>query len=206
LGEAEVITAKAEALRKQGEMEAGVMQLKLSAEAGGITQKAEAMQKLQDAGRQHEEFKLQLAKEQAVEIAAIKAQQDIASSQASVVGKSLEHAHIDIVGGETQFFNRIVNAVSAGKALEAFMHKSPTAAQIKESLLGGDGDLINNLHARLQQMGVTSESIKNLTVAAALGMLMSKASGQEATLLGGLKEKAEQLGLLDKPLSQVVKG
>jgi flotillin len=206
LGDAEVITAKAEAMRKQGEMEAGVLRLKLSAEAGGITQKAEAMQKLHEAGRQHEEFKLQLAKEQAVEIAAIKAHQDIASSQAAVVGKSLEHAHIDIVGGETQFFNRIVGAISGGKALEAFVQKSPTAAQIKHALLGnaGDGDLAANLNALIQRLGVTSESVKNLTVAAALGMLMSKASGNDATLLQSLKEQAQQLGLLDQPVSRVV--
>jgi len=208
LGEAQVLTAKADALRRQGEMEASVMQLKLGAEAGGITQKAEAMQKLHEAGRQHEEFKLHLAKEQAVEIAAIKAQQEIANSQANIVGKSLEHAHIDIVGGETQFFNRIVGAISGSKALEAFLQKSPTAMQIKESLLGGNGanshgELIGHLRGLIERLGLTSESVKNLTVAAAITQLMSKASGQEAGLLGKLKEQAEQCGLLDQPLNRV---
>lgn len=208
LGEAQVLTARADALRRQGEMEASVMQLKLGAEAGGITQKAEAMQKLHEAGRQHEEFKLRLAKEQAVEIAAIKAQQEIASSQADVVGKSLEHAHIDIVGGETQFFNRIVGAVSGSKALEAFLQKSPAAAQFKDALLGGNGahnpgELLGNLRGLIERLGLTSESVKNLTVAAAITQLMSKASGPEAGLLGKLREQAEQCGLLDQPLNRI---
>ena len=208
LGEAQVITIKAEALRKQGEMEADVMQRKLGAEASGITQKAEAMQKLQSAGQQHEEFKLKLAKEQAVEIAAIRAQQEIASSQANVVGKSLEHARIDIVGGETQFFDRIMGAVSGGKALEAFLQRSPTAMQLKDSLVGGNGenkheDIVGNLRGMLDRLGITSESVKNLTVAAAIAKLMGVGSNEETKLLGKLKEQATQCGLLDEPLSRI---
>ena len=71
-----------------------MLQLKASAEAKGITEKAEAMKLSHDAAREHEEFKLRLSKERDVDLATIQTQAHIASSQASVVSEArrrMEH-------------------------------------------------------------------------------------------------------------------
>jgi hypothetical protein len=78
--------------------------------------KANAMKELDLVGRDHEEYKLQLEKQKAIELAAITAQQSIAESQALVLGEALKTAKIDIVGGDGQFFDQIANAVKGGKA------------------------------------------------------------------------------------------
>ena len=70
--------------------------------------------KLFDAvGKEHEEFKLRLNKDKEIELAPIRVQAEIASSQALVLGEALKNAKIDIVGGDTQFFDRITGAISA---------------------------------------------------------------------------------------------
>ena len=45
-------------------------------------------------------------KDKDIELAAIRTQADIAGSQASVVGEALKHAKIEIIGGETEFFDQ----------------------------------------------------------------------------------------------------
>lgn len=72
--------AKAEASQKQGTFDAEVTQLKIAAEADGITKKAQTMKLLEDAGRQHEEFKLNLDKDKAIALAEISIQKDIAAA------------------------------------------------------------------------------------------------------------------------------
>ncbi|MEM9237888.1 MAG: flotillin family protein, partial [Verrucomicrobiota bacterium] len=62
LGEVEVLVAQADATQKQGTAEAEVDRLKFEAEAEGIHKKAEAMKLFEEAGQDHEEFKLELDK------------------------------------------------------------------------------------------------------------------------------------------------
>ena len=106
LAAAQVKEAGAVALEKEGTAEATVLRLKFSSEATGIEEKAAAMKLFHDAGKEHEEFKLQLNKDKDIEIAAIDAQRNIAEAQAEIVGEALKTAHIDIVGGETEFFDK----------------------------------------------------------------------------------------------------
>ena len=127
--------AKAEATEKQGTAEATVDRLKFEAEAEGINKKAEAMKLFEEAGQEHEEFKLELEKEKAVELAEIDVQRQIAEQQAIVVGEALKSANIDIVGGETQFFDRITNAITTGKAVDRTVDNSRVLGDVKENLL-----------------------------------------------------------------------
>ena len=136
---AAVIEIKAEAMRKEGLAEAEVVREKALAEAKGIEEKAEAMKKLDGVGKEHEEFKLQLQKEKEVELAHINIQKDIASAQASVLSEALKTAKIDIVGGETMFFENIVRQVSNSKGFDHLINNSQHALDIKESLMGPDG-------------------------------------------------------------------
>ncbi|MEZ6077718.1 MAG: hypothetical protein R3C56_19230 [Pirellulaceae bacterium] len=84
LADANVQTAKAAASEKQGMAEARVLKEKYMSEAQGITEKATAMKELDGVGKEHEEFKLRLEKDKAIEIAAIDAQKSIAGEQAAL--------------------------------------------------------------------------------------------------------------------------
>ena len=109
------------------------MQQKYSAEATGIEEKANAMKLFDGVGKEHEEFKLQLNKEKDIEIAAIEAQEQIAEAQSNIVGEALKSARIDIVGGETTFFDKIVDSIKGGKAVDRFMNNSEVLTDVKET-------------------------------------------------------------------------
>ncbi len=135
LSEASVIDAKAEAEKKKGLAEAAVISEKYAADAQGIEKKAEAMKKLDGVGKQHEEFKLQLNKDKEIELAQINIWKDIANAQAKVIGEAVKSAKIDIVGGETMFFEKIIGAFSYGKTLDTFVNKSSVLNSVKEKFI-----------------------------------------------------------------------
>lgn len=203
---AAVIEIKAEAMRKEGLAEAEVVREKAMAEAKGIEEKAEAMKKLDGVGKEHEEFKLQLQKEKEVELAHINIQKDIASAQASVLSEALKTAKIDIVGGETMFFENIVRQVSNSKGFDHLINNSQHALDIKESLMGpdGKGDLAEKIRGLADKYGISSNDIKNLTVSAALIKLQQAAGGQgneeDAGFINSLFGLAKNLGISNKKL------
>ena len=174
LGEASVMVAKADATRKQGEADAETTRLKLSADAEGITKKAEAMKLLENAGREHEEFKLNLEKTKAVELAQIHIQKDIAAAQAGVLGEALKSAKIEILGGESHFFDRITNAITNGRAIDRMVEGSRTLTDVKDTFFNGDPDYFKaQLKGLVDQFGLTSEDTKNLTITALLMKLLA---------------------------------
>ena len=205
--EANVIEKKAEALRKEGLAQAEVVREKAFAEAKGIEEKASAMKQLNDAGQSHEEFKLQLQKERDIELAHINIQKDIAGAQASVLSEALKSAKIDIVGGETMFFENIVRQVSNAKGFDHLINNSGHATDIKNSLLGpdGKGDLAEKVRSLADKYGISSNDIKNLTVSAALIKLQQAASSEDNEedkgFINSLFGMAKNLGISNKKLS-----
>ncbi|MGD1847534.1 MAG: flotillin family protein, partial [Salibacteraceae bacterium] len=200
MAEAEVIKAKATAAKEKGQAEADVMSQKFQAEATGIEQKAEAMKQLDGVGKEHEEFKLKLDKEKAIELASIHIQKDIAEAQANVLGTALESAKIDIVGGENVFFDKIVNAISNGKALDRMVDNSSVAGELKSTLLqGNDGDMRANLQGLIDKFGVTSDDLKNFTISALLLKLMHESDSDEnKSLLQNLLDTANKAGVANR--------
>ncbi len=179
--EAKGQVAKAAAVEKEGTAEAQVMQLKFNAEATGIHEKAEAMKLFDSVGREHEEFKLQLNKEKDIEIAAIHTQKDIAEAQAGIVGEALKTARIDIVGGESTFFDQIVSSVKAGKAVDRFVHNSETVTDIKQTFFNGDPEYFRNKLTQFAgQFNMSFEDVKDLSVAALIGKMLTLADTDEA--------------------------
>lgn len=173
LGEAQVLLAKADAAQKAGQVEAEVTQLKLAAEADGIAKKADAMKQLEEAGREHEEFKLNLEKEKAVELAQIHIQKDIATQQAAVLGEAMKSAKIEIVGGESQFFDKIVGAIGSARAVDRLVEGSRTLTDVKETFFNGDPEYFKaQLRLLIDQFGVSAEDAKNLTLSGLLVKLM----------------------------------
>ena len=203
LAEVEVLQAKAGAIRQQGTAEAEVLQSKAAAEAEGITKKAAAMKLFDDVGKEHEEFKLRLNKDKEIELAGIRAQADIASSQASVVGEALKHAKIEIIGGETQFFDRLSGAVAGGKAIDRLIQNSTTLTDVKESFFNGNPEYFQSqLDGFVDRFGLTTEDLKNLTVAAALTKMADIADdGKTRGILTMLLGQAHRLGLAETKLN-----
>lgn len=203
LGEAQVLMAKAEASQRQGSVDAEVTQLKLAAEADGITKKAQAMKLLEDAGREHEEFKLTLDKEKSVELAQINIQKDIAAAQAGVLGEAMKSAKIEIVGGESQFFDKITNAIGNARAIDRMVEGSRTLTDVKETFFNGDPDYFKaQLKTVVDQFGLNAEDTKNLTLSALFAKLIGL-NPDSATLnkLTGMIGAANRFGLTEQTVA-----
>jgi uncharacterized membrane protein YqiK len=208
--EAAGIEAKAEATRKEGKAEADVIKDKALADAAGIEEKAAAMKKLDGVGKDHEEFKLRLDKELQIDLANINIQKDIADAQAQVLGDALRQAKIDIVGGETMFFDNIVSQISRGKGIDRLVQNSENIQQVKDSILGSEdiqGNLLGKIKEFSAKYGVTSEDLKNLTIAGLIIDLKNKSnSDKEHTMFDNLFNLAKGLGLSDKTIGSINKG
>jgi flotillin len=207
LAEANVIAAKADAIEKQGAAEANVLELKFSAEAKGINEKADAMKNFDGVGREHEEFKLRLNKDKEIEMAEINVQKDIAAYQAEVLGQALKSAKIDIVGGESQFFDKLVNSITQGKSIDRMVDNSRVLRDVKETFFNGDPEYFQAQFQKwITQFGIKSDDVRNLSIAGVLGKMITAAEGSEikGTIERALKV-AEDTGLADKPAKPFVK-
>ncbi|MEO0796773.1 MAG: flotillin family protein [Verrucomicrobiota bacterium] len=221
LGEAKVLEAKADAYQKQGEAEASVAEKKFLAEAKGIgekgaaeasadekkylaeaegiNKKAEAMKVFNEAGKEHEEFKLRLQKDKEVELAEIEVNEKIAEHQAQVLGAALKNTRVDIVGGNTDFYDRVVGAVSRGKSIDRLMDNSKALTDVKETFFNGNGEYFKaKLKEWTEQFNISSEDIKNLSIAALLARISDQAEGQDKKEVTDLKSLAEKYGISGK--------
>ncbi len=198
LAEIEVQTNAVDVKSKEGNVEAAIMEAKATAEAKGLEQKANAMKLLDGVGKDHEEFKLRLEQQKQIQLAEINANRQIAESQAIIMSEALKNAKIDIVGGETQFFDTIINAISRGKSFERVINNSPTLLELKESVLGADNSRENVLD-RVQQFmkayGISSETVKNLTISAVLSKIYAKANQNDQSILSTLLNQVAELGI-----------
>ena len=198
------LAAKADAIEKEGTAEAKVLELKFKADADGIREKAEAMKLLDGIGREHEEFKLRLDKTKEVELSHIQAQRQIASHQAEVVSAALKSANIDIVGGDTNFFEKVVSAVGNGKAVDRLVGNSRVLDNIQSSFFNGDSDdFAEQIQEFVGRFGLSSEDVKNLSITALIGRMMLQANDGEKSQLQELLSAARQHGVADQLVSQL---
>lgn len=195
--------AEAEGTQARATADAAVIGEKLKAEAAGLTEKAAAMAALDEASRTHEEYRLRLDAEKEIRLAGLEVQRQVAEAQATVLATGLENADIDIVGGESVFFDRLVSSVSLGKAVDGFVDNSQTAQALAGSWLDGSSSFTDDLSRVLGS--VSTGDVRDLTVSALLMRLMGSsgaASGQVEQLLAAAKE----LGLADLPVGAVAGG
>lgn len=191
------LKAEADGAREMALAEATAIGAKLKAEAEGLTEKAAAMAALDEASRGHEEYRLRLEADREIRLAGLDVQRQVAEAQATVLATGLESADISIIGGESAFFDRIVGAMSMGRAVDGFMGNSQTARALAGPWLDGSGAFTEDL---TKVMGsVSTSDVQNLTVSALLMKLMPAGSGQ----LDELMAKARQLGLADMPVTEV---
>ncbi|MBL3656156.1 flotillin family protein [Fulvivirga sediminis] len=186
--DAEVTEVKAVADEKKGMAEARVMAEKFKADAEGIKQKAAAMKALDGAGVEHEEFKLKLEKDRVIELAQIDVSKHIAEAQALVLAEAMKSAKIDIIGGESMFFNQIAGSVAKGKSIDAFINGSEVATDVKSAFLSTDGgsSFKENVGELLKSFNLTSEDVKNITISALLFKMMG--STQDDSVKNSLRQ------------------
>ncbi|MCM1973909.1 MULTISPECIES: hypothetical protein [unclassified Streptomyces] len=192
--------AEAEGAKAKALAEADAIGEKLKAEAAGLTEKAAAMAALDEASRAHEEYRLRLEAEKDIRLAGLDVQRQVAEAQATVLATGLESADINIVGGESVFFDRLVNSIALGKGVDSFVEHSSTAQALAKPWLDGTSSFTDDLTRVLGS--VSTGDVRDLTVSALLMKLM-KAGGPNAGQLQQLLDRAGELGLADTPLAAV---
>ncbi|GHH23856.1 flotillin family protein [Streptomyces lanatus] len=190
--------AEAEGTKARALAEAEGIGEKLKAEAAGLTEKAAAMAALDDASRGHEEYRLRLEAEKDIRLAGLDVQRQVAEAQATVLATGLENADINIVGGESVFFDRLVSSIALGKGIDGFVQHSETAQALAAPWLDGTSSFTDDLGRILGS--VSTADVQNLTVSALLMKLM-RTGGADSGQFQQLLDKAGELGLADKPLS-----
>ncbi len=169
------------------------------AQAVSKTEMAKAIEKFNKASQDHEEFRLQLSKDRDVDLAEIQIQKDVAEAQARVVGEALKSANIDIVGGENDFFEKVVRSVTHGKSVDRLVNNSQTLTDVKNTFFNGDPEYFKSqLAGWVKDLGMSSEDVKNLTISALLTKMISKADDSGTKSLIRQAQKAvKDAGLAD---------
>jgi uncharacterized membrane protein YqiK len=205
VAEAKGLEAKAVAIEKEGTAEATVMHLKFSSEAKGIEEKAEAMKLFDSVGRDHEEFKIRLEKDKEIEIAAIQAQIPIAEAQSAIVGEAMKSARIDIVGGESDFFERVISSVKGGKVIDRFVNNSQHLTDIKNTFFNGNPEYFRDrLQSLVGEMNLSTDDIKDLSIVALIGKMIGMANSEGIRKeLERLLGMASQAGLIDEKVASL---
>ena len=190
-------TAEATVVREKGTAEAHAIAQKFGAEAKGIHEKAEAMRALDPASREHEEYRLRIENERVLGLEAIQARETVAEHKAEVLSKALESADIDIVGGDGQFLDRMVNSIGMGKAVDEFIDKSDVMSELAGTYLNGDKNIIQEIRQALKDSGIDGGTLRDVTIGALLTKIATDARGDDVEKLRKLQRQAKALGLDD---------
>ena len=188
IGQADALvrTVDAEALAKLGDAEAHNIDVKFSAEARGLKEKFEAMKAMSVETREHEEYRMRLERAHLETLKQIEAQTAIAKEQAEVLGVALKNAKIDIVGGQGDYFDSFVKALSVGKGIDGAVSKSQTLQVAFKDQLEGKRDVVNDLSQLLGAAGQSAGELQNLSVSALIGKVMSEGSESQKQALQNL--------------------
>ena len=129
--------SEAVADREIGLANAEVTREQFKAEADGLSEKFESMNKMSTAARAHEEYRMGLETALKEVLASIEAGKEIAKENAEVLAVALQKAKIDIVGGEEHFFDNFAKSLSIGKAVDGLVNKSSTLTTLINKAVEG---------------------------------------------------------------------
>lgn len=193
---AEVKVLNAEAIEKEGIAEARVLEQKALVEAQRIEAEANALKTMDEHSRYMEEFKLKLNLKRDIELAKLEMQRELAKEQASVLASALQASKIDIIGGETVIFDKIVSSIGRGKAIDGLVNSSEVLTDVKTNLLGdSNSDLIDNIKGMIAKFGMSTEDVKNLSIAALLNRLSLNANEEEMDQLNQVTSMVQSFGV-----------
>lgn len=203
LAEATGLSAKAEAEEKYGLAEATVMEKKALVEAQRIKAEAEAMKAADGVTTEMEKFRLNLAAQKEIKLAEINIQKEMAMAQAEVLSEALKSANIDIIGGETMFFQNIMNAIAKGKTIDGYMQGSETLSELKTNLLGnGSQPVTERIQSFIKQFGLKTEDVKNLSLSALLLKMGTMAKDDNTKgIISKLMETVKHAGIGDSEVA-----
>ncbi|MBU2669593.1 flotillin family protein [Actinoplanes bogorensis] len=205
LADVQVRERNAEVIEKTGRAEAAVerekalviaeaIREKLKGEAEGLQEKAGAMAALDDATREHEEYRLRLEMEKEIRLAGINVHREVAEAQAMVLAAGLEKADIDIVGGDSMFFDKLIGSITLGKSVDGFVEHSTVAQGLGARYLDGSANFADDLGRVVGS--VSTSDVANVSLAAFLTQQI-KNGGQDAGKLRELLAAAEKMGIAD---------
>jgi uncharacterized membrane protein YqiK len=187
--EAEALRLKLEAEAagrlKGGEAEAQAIRARFEAEAKGLAEKFTAMAKMSAETRAHEEQRMQLDYAHAQSMKAIAANEEIARQQAAVLARALETAKIEIVGGDGAYFERFMQSLALGKALDGTIGRSELLSQAFADHKAGKRDLIQDAKELVAAVG-GADALRDLSVAALMQKLAAGGKVRELEMLKGL--------------------
>ncbi len=193
LAAVDVKRAEADAVELQGKADAVAIREKYQAEAKGLTEKFQALNGLDENGRKHEEFRIELEKNKEIQLEGIEAQKVLGEAQSKILADAFHDANINIVGGDGAFFDRFVKAVSLGKSIDGVVNHSETIQNVAGDYVNGDKDLLGDIKEVLTNSKMSSEDIKNLTMSGALAKFMK--GGADKDQINALLAKAKEMGL-----------
>ncbi len=176
------LEAEATGKQKAGEAEAKAIAARFAAEAAGLREKFEAMTQMSAETRAHEEKRMQLDYQHAQMLKSIDANQAIANQQAAVLAEAIKAAKIEIVGGDGAYFERFMNSLSIGKAIEGTVSKSELLDQATRAHRAGDRDLIEDAKGLIAAVG-GPDKLRDLSVAALAQQLLAAGKGRELAML-----------------------
>lgn len=200
LAEVRVREADATAIDKVGKAEAGVLrekagadaygiQQRYAAEAEGIAEKAKALSQLDENSRAHEEYRLRIENERTLGLEEFRTNEAVALAKADILGKALENADIDIVGGDGAFLDKVVNSIGIGKGIDELVGRSDAVKALLEKFVG-NGNAVPLAGDKLT-VGASSEK----TISSILDSLISSESAERQEKLRTLLDQARVLGL-----------
>ena len=166
--------AEAEAIERRGQAEAEAIRQHFQAEADGLRNKFNAMASMDEQTRSHEEFRLRADNAHNETLAAIEAGREAATLNAEVFAEAVKQANIDIVGGDGEFFERYLRALSVGKSIDGAIGKSEFLQTTLKDHLSGQENLIGDVKDIAERIG--GEGLQHLTVSAFLSKLMMQGS------------------------------
>lgn len=177
------------------EADASATEKMMRAEAAGLAEKADAMKHLDGPAKDHEEFRLRLDKRVEIALAELKAKVSMAKHHSGILGEAMANANFNIVGGDGEFFDRFVRSVTLGQQIDGVYDNSTVLQKALGEHLEGEGDLLGGIKDIVASSGMSTESIKNLSIAGALGRLMAEGDEGTRNQIRSLIDKAKDLGI-----------
>lgn len=183
LVDAEIKEAMALAIEKQGEAEALNLERMMTAEAKGLEEKLEALNAMSPEARDYETYTLQLNQKKELSLASIEANKHVSANQAEIMAKALGSADINIMGGDGQFFNQFMKAISLGKSIDGFVDESKVVQSAFKDHLSGERNIIEDLKGVISGAQGSSETMKNMSMTKLMNQFANSSEADKSQLM-----------------------
>jgi hypothetical protein len=102
------------------------------------------------------------------------------------------------------FFDKIIGSITQGKSVDRLINNSEVLTDIKDTFITGDPeDFEKQLQTLIGRFHLTSEDLKNLSIAGAINRMMKIADSNDKTMLSKLLDSVNKAGYSDLPASMI---